>query len=44
MTTVNYDHRRACYPGDVKNYDTTKLRDELPMKKLLVKDEINLSY
>lgn len=44
MTTVNYDRRRACHPGDVKNYDTTKLREEFLVEKLFVENEINLSY
>lgn len=44
MTTVNYDRRRACHPGDVKNYDTQKLREEFLVEKLFVENEINLSY
>ncbi len=44
MATVNYDRRRACHPGDVKNYDTNKLREEFLVENLFVKDEINLSY
>lgn len=44
MTTVNYDRRRACHPGDVKQYDTERLRKEFLVETLFVKDEINLSY
>ncbi|WP_430826893.1 5-dehydro-4-deoxy-D-glucuronate isomerase [Carboxylicivirga sp. N1Y90] len=44
MSTINYDRRRACHPGDVKNYDTEKLRKEFLVETLFVKEEINLSY
>jgi len=44
MTVVNYDRRRACHPGDVKSYDTNKLREEFLVENIFVQDEINLSY
>ena len=43
-TTVNYTVQTACHPDDVKNYDTQKLRDHFVMEKVMVPDEINVTY
>ena len=34
----------ACHPDDVKHYDTQTLRDRFVMEKVMVADEINLTY
>ena len=34
----------ACHPRDVETYDTQRLRDNFVMEKVLVADEINLTY
>ena len=34
----------ACHPQDVKTYDTQRLRSSFVMEKVLVADEINLTY
>ena len=34
----------ACHPADVKHYDTQTLRDRFVMEKVMVADEINLTY
>lgn len=34
----------ACHPSDVKHYDTQTLRDRFVMEKVMVADEINLTY
>ena len=44
MAQVNYRMQTACHPQDVKNYDTKTLRERFMMEKVLVADEINLTY
>ena len=39
---VNF--QTACHPDDVKHYDTQTLRDRFVMEKVMVADEINLTY
>jgi len=39
---VNF--QTACHPEDVKHYDTKTLRDRFVMEKVMVADEINLTY
>ena len=34
----------ACHPDDVKHYDTKTLRERFVMEKVMVADEINLTY
>ncbi len=41
---VNYTVQTACHPDDVKHYDTERLRSAYVMEKVMVKDEINLTY
>ena len=41
---VNYKIQTACNPQDVKGYDTQRLRDAFMMDKVMVNDEINLTY
>lgn len=36
--------KTACHPEDVKHYDTETLRSRFLMEKVMVADEINLSY
>ncbi len=36
--------RTACHPEDVKHYDTETLRSRFLMEKVMVADEINLTY
>lgn len=36
--------RNASHPADAKNYDTSRLRQEYLIEKLMVKDEIHLTY
>ena len=43
-TTVNYTVQTACHPEDVKNYDTDKLRSHFVMEKVMVPDEIHVTY
>ena len=40
----NVSFRTACHPDDVKHYDTKTLRDRFVMEKVMVADEINLTY
>ena len=44
MAQVHYTMQTACHPQDVKNYDTKTLRERFTMEKVLVADEINLTY
>ena len=48
MTTanaqVNYRMQVACNPQDVKTYDTDRLRSSFLMEKVMVADEINVTY
>jgi 4-deoxy-L-threo-5-hexosulose-uronate ketol-isomerase len=41
---VNYTVQTACHPDDVKSYDTSKLRSRFVMEKVMVPDEINVTY
>jgi 4-deoxy-L-threo-5-hexosulose-uronate ketol-isomerase len=43
MTTTNFELRRACHPGDVKSYDTDRLRKEFLVPNIFTKDEVNLN-
>ena len=41
---TNYDLRYAAHPGDVKNYDTQRLRKNFLIPSLFVADEVNMTY
>lgn len=41
---VNYTVQTACHPQDVKHYDTERLREAFLMEKVMVADEINVTY
>ena len=41
---VNYRMQVACHPQDVKTYDTQRLRSSFLMEKVMVPDEINVTY
>ena len=41
---VNYTMQTACHPSDVKTYDTERLRSSFLMEKVMVKDQINVTY
>lgn len=41
---VNYTIQTACNPQDVKTYNTERLRSSFVMPKVMVADEINLTY
>ena len=41
---LKYTVQTACHPDDVKHYDTQKLRERFMMEKVMVNDEINLTY
>ncbi|MGL4851896.1 MAG: 5-dehydro-4-deoxy-D-glucuronate isomerase [Phocaeicola sp.] len=41
---VNYQIQIACHPDDVKNYDTKMLRERFMTEKVMVADEINVTY
>lgn len=41
---TNYSTRYAASPNDVKNYDTSRIREEFLINNLMVKDVINLTY
>ena len=41
---INYEVRYASHPEDAKAYDTTRLRKEFLINKLMVDDEINMVY
>ena len=41
---VNYTMQTACNPQDVKAYDTKRLRSAFVMEKVMVPDEINVTY
>ncbi|MBR3776485.1 MAG: 5-dehydro-4-deoxy-D-glucuronate isomerase [Kiritimatiellae bacterium] len=43
-TTVKYVVQAACHPADVKRYDTATLRERFVMERVMVPDEINLTY
>lgn len=42
ISSVNI--QTTCHPRDVKTYDTQRLRESFVMEKVLVADEINLTY
>jgi 4-deoxy-L-threo-5-hexosulose-uronate ketol-isomerase len=44
MTNVQYTERFASHPDDVKNYDTSKLRQHFLVSNLFVGGQINLVY
>lgn len=39
-----YQTQTACHPADVKHYDTQTLRDRFVMEKVMVNDQITLTY
>ena len=39
-----YQTLTACHPADVKHYDTQTLRDRFVMEKVMVNDQITLTY
>lgn len=41
---VNYKMLVACHPQDAKTYDTDMLRNRFLMEKVMVQDEINVTY
>ena len=41
---VNYKMQVACNPQDVKTYDTNRLRSSFLMEKVMVPDQINVTY
>ena len=41
---INIEERWGTHPNDVKHYDTSHLRKEFLVEKLLEKDEINMVY
>ena len=41
---MNYKVQTACHPQDVKHYDTERLRNAFVMEKVMVADEINITY
>lgn len=41
---VNYKVQTGCHPQDVKHYDTERLRASFLMEKVMIPDEINLTY
>ena len=43
-TEVNYKVQTAVHPDDFKSYDTSKIRDRFVMEKVMVPDEINVTY
>ena len=43
-TTVNVTVQTAVHPDDFKGYDTTKIRDRFVMEKVMVPDEIHVTY
>lgn len=43
-TTMNFTVQTATHPDDFKCFDTTKIRSRFVMEKVMVSDEINLTY
>ena len=41
---TNYSTRYAASPQDVKNYDTSRIREEFLIDNLMEKDVVNLVY
>jgi 4-deoxy-L-threo-5-hexosulose-uronate ketol-isomerase len=44
MAQQTVQYQTACHPDDVKHYDTKTLRERFVMEKVMVADEINLTY
>ena len=44
MSSLNYSERFASHPDDVRNYDTSELRNHFLVEKLFVPGQINLVY
>ena len=44
MSTINYEVRFSNHPDDARHYDTTRLRKEFLVEKLMVPGEINMVY
>ncbi len=43
-TTVNYTVQTATHPDDFKNFNTDRIRSRFVMEKVMVPDEINVTY
>ena len=43
-TTVNFTVQTATHPDDFKNFDTDRIRNRFVMEKVMVPDEINVTY
>ena len=43
-TTMNFAVQTATHPDDFKNFDTPKIRERFVMEKVMVPDEINVTY
>ena len=43
-TTVNYTVQTATHPDDFRHFETQKIRDRFVMEKVMVPDEINVTY
>ena len=43
-TTINFTVQTATHPDDFKNFDTDKIRERFVMEKVMVPDEINVTY
>ena len=43
-TTVNFTTQTACHPEDFKHYDTATMRGRFVMEKVMVPDEIHVTY
>ena len=41
---INYQIRYTSHPQDVKNYDTSKIREHFLVDRIMVPDEINMVY
>jgi 4-deoxy-L-threo-5-hexosulose-uronate ketol-isomerase len=44
MDNVNYEVRYAMHPDDVRHYDTSRIRKEFLVEKLMESDKINMVY
>jgi 4-deoxy-L-threo-5-hexosulose-uronate ketol-isomerase len=42
--SIKYEIRYASHPGDAKNYDTKRIREEYLIERVFVEDEIHLVY
>jgi len=43
-TTINFTVQTATHPDDFKNFDTEKIRSRFVMEKVMVPDEIHVTY